>query len=81
MDAMKELMAEAMVKSEAIGRRAGLAEAADLALKAYSVSTREAQIAVHRVFSGIMDLMHKATPEEVHAQRVEGASGGDPDPS
>ena len=24
---------------------------------------------------------HKATPEEVHAQRVEGATGGDPDPS
>lgn len=80
---MKDIVTEAMEKAESIGRRSGLAEAADIALQAYSVSSAGAGPEVHAIFTRIMDRMKsgKATPEEIHAQRVEGASGGDPDPS
>ena len=81
MDGMKQIMVEGMEKAESIGYRKGLAAAANLALYRFTVSSKAAGMEVHQVFDDIMDLMRKATPEEIHTQRVEGASGGDPDPS
>lgn len=78
MDGMKQIMVEGMEASENIGYRRGLLAAARV------VTDRVCLLKPATAVEALLDiekLMSEATPYEIAAQRVEGASGGDPDPS
>ena len=77
MDGMKQIMVDGMEAAENIGYRRGLLAAARV------VTDRVCELKPYTGTEALLDiekLMAEATPYEIHAQRVEGASGGDPDP-
>ena len=78
MDGMKQIMLDGMEAAENVGYRRGLLAAARV------VTDRVCKLDGSTATDALLDiekLMSEATPYEINEQRVEGASGGDPDPS
>ena len=78
MDGMKQIMLDGMEAAENVGYRRGLLAAVRV------VTDRVCKLDGSTATDALLDiekLMSEATPYEINEQRVEGASGGDPDPS